>query len=134
MSSKNLWGDLQGLESVRTPALILQEQAGYLGQLTDEILEGVVHRLAAVRASDRVDADLYIVAPALRRYRVKILSVSYSLSDAYPAFVSSYIEEGKWDAKNEADLEGILEGILSSDNVRRVIFSLIAESRMSIED
>ena len=105
-----------------------------MGQLTDEVLEGEVRRSAAFRDPSRVEADLYILAPALRRYRVKVLSVNYALTDAYPARVSSSIDEGEWDAKSEADLESILEEILSSCNVRKVIFSLITESQLVSQD
>ena len=130
MSTQSLWGDLKGLDTVRTPAIILQEQAGLLGQLTNEVLEGEVTRRVS-DSSQRIIVSLYIIAPALQRYRVKILEVEYGFAQMYPATVESSVVLRQRVAVSESALDEILGEILSSHAVRNVISSLIAESKMS---
>jgi hypothetical protein len=75
--------------------------------------------------------SLYVVAPALQRYRVKILGLDYNYDTVYPINVSNSIEGVRRQATNEDDLVSILREFLSSQRVKNVITTLIAESRMS---
>ncbi|MDE0140816.1 MAG: hypothetical protein OXI80_01865 [Caldilineaceae bacterium] len=136
MSIENLWGGLEGIDSVRTPSMILQEQAGLLGKLTNEVLQGKVKRdpLSELREDSNVKMTLYIVAPALQGYSVKILDLDYSYTTAYPVKVTNSLEGSLWRASSESDLTGILKDILSSQRVTNIVAALIAESRMSIVD
>lgn len=130
MSAKSLWGGLEDIDTVRTPSMILQEQAGLLGELTNEVLEGQVGR-DIVQDDNRIVVSLYIVAPAIQRYRVQILSLNYSYATAYPVRVSDSIRRSFTQAKTEDELLSILKGILSSSHVKNVIVTLISESRVS---
>ena len=133
MSTQNLWGNLEGLDTVRTPAIVLQEQAGLLGQLTNEVLEARVTR-EIIDTSSRINVSLYIIAPALQRYRVKILDVNYGFASVYPAIVSDSLTLKRRTAESEPALDKILGEILSSEGVRIIISSLIAESKMSSQN
>ena len=130
MATESLWGNLEGIDTARTPAMILQEQAGLLGKLTNEVLEGKVGR-DLIGDSNRMIVSLYVVAPALQRYRVKILGLDYNYDTVYPINVSNSIEGVRRQAANEDDLVSILREFLSSQRVKNVIATLIAESRMS---
>ena len=132
MSAESLWGSLEGIDTVRTPAMILQEQAGLLRELTKEVLQGKVKRdpLVDMRQSGNVKVTLYIVAPALQGYSVKILDLEYSYTAAYPVIVNSSIDGTEWRASQEGSLIGILKRILSSGAITNIIATLIAESRM----
>jgi hypothetical protein len=130
MATESLWGNLEDLDTARTPAMILQEQAGLLGKLTNEVLEGKVGR-DLIGDSNRMIVSLYVVAPALQRYRVKILGLDYNYDTVYPINVSNSIEGVRRQATNEDDLVSILREFLSSQRVKNVITTLIAESRMS---
>ena len=132
MSAESLWGGLEDIDTVRTPSVILQEQAGLLGQLTNEVLQGKVKRdpLVDLRESLNVKMTLYIVAPALQSYSVKILDLEYSYTAAYPVSVDSSLDGSQWRATHEDGLKDILKRILSSQAVTNVIATLIAESRM----
>ncbi len=134
MTHQNLWGNLESVDPVRTPTVILQEQAGLLGQLTNEILEGEVSRSPVHRKPNSIAATLYVVAPALKNYAVRILSIEYTLAVAYPALVYNSMDDDERQAKSEEELVGILGEILSSENVRKIISSLIAESQLSSRD
>ena len=133
MSAENLWGSLEDIDTVRTPSMILQEQAGLLGLLTNEVLQGKVKRdpLVDLREGSNVKMTLYIVAPALQSYSVKILDLEYSYTTAYPVMVNNSLDGGESRARHENELMEILKRILSSHSVTNVITTLIAESRMS---
>ena len=131
MTVQNLWGDLVGLDTARTPAVILQEQAGLLGKLTDEVLSGEVRRNNETRNPESLIATLYVVAQALQQYSVSVVRVDYSLVSPYPVNVESILDGREWKAGSQKRLEEVLGEILSSDVVRKVISSLIAESQMS---
>ena len=133
MATESLWGNLEDLDTARTPAMILQEQAGLLGKLTNEVLEGRVGR-ELISDSNRMIVSLYVVAPALQRYNIKIIGLDYSYATVYPVIVSNSIEGGRKQAHNESELVSILKDMLSSQRVKNVITTLIAESRMSSQN
>ena len=133
MTARNLWGDLGDLNTIRTPALILQEQAGYLGELTSGLLEGYIRRDSLAR-ENRFDISLYILAPSLGRYRFKVLELSYTIERAYPVRIRDSIGGKDYNAHDENDLLRILGTLLTSESVKRVIASLISESQMPIQD
>ena len=130
MSAESLWGSLEGIDTVRTPSMILQEQAGLLGKLTGEVLEGRVGR-DILSDGNRMIVSLYVVAPAIQRYNIKILGLDYGYATAYPVIVSDSIEGYQKQARTESELVSILKDILSSSHVKNIIATLIAESRMS---
>ncbi len=130
MPAQNLWGYLGDIATTRTPALILQEQAGLLGKLTNEALEGEVRRGPGANPKVLFLA-LYIVAPALQRYRLKVLDLRYSYADVYPVRVDDSINDISYTADDEADFVDILRGILSSEKVQRAIANLISESQIA---
>lgn len=130
MSAKSLWGGLEDIDTVRTPSMILQEQAGLLGELTNEVLEGQVGR-DNIQDDNRIAVSLYVVAPAIQRYRVQILSLNYSYATVYPVGVSDSIQGRLRQARTEDELLSILKEILSSSYVKNVIATLISESRVS---
>ena len=134
MTTENLWGSLDGMDTVRTPTVILQEQAELLGQLTNEMLEGLVRRDVFRIPAKTVSVGLYIVAPTLRLYRVRILTLQYDVASPYPVTVINSIDENSGKAESEPELLQLLAEILSSEVVRKIISSLIAESQISSSD
>ena len=133
MATESLWGNLEDLDTARTPAMILQKQAGLLGKLTNEVLEGRVGR-DLIGDSNRRIVSLYVVAPALQRYSIKILGLEYNYDTVYPVNVSNSIAEVSRQATDEEKLVSILRDILSSQRVKNVITTLVAESRMSSQN
>ena len=130
MSAESLWGSLEGIDTVRTPSMILQEQAGLLGELTKEVLEGRVGR-DIVNDDNRMIVSLYVVAPAIQRYSVQILGLDYNYANVYPVIVSDSIKGRRRQANTENELLSFLKDTLSSSHVKNVIATLIAESQMS---
>lgn len=126
MAVQDLWGEIPSTEGLRTPLLILREQAALLGQKTGNILEGDVH---VSRAGDNFRASLRIVAPALDNYIYTVLHITYPMI-SYPVRVLDV--EGppiEQNCQNEEAFIEVLKRILSSDRVKKAITSLLAQSK-----
>lgn len=132
MGMRNLWGELPGVEGFLVPAAILREQAAKLGELTDNILEGKV--VQSQTPDGRLIYELQIVAPALHHYRYTLLRVVHGVS-VYPLTVCAYAGGGGWEmdeeytCRNEEEFIGTLESLLSSDEARRTVGWLLAQSK-----
>jgi len=130
VSDKSLWGDLSELAPERTPFLLLQEQANYLQGATNEILEGRAQRQMST-VGKKVNATLDVVAPALQRYYIAILGLTYDASMLYPVDVEDFLSGVVRAASSEDELKKLLREILTSDDVRTILANLIAESQFS---
>lgn len=130
MSEDSLWGDLSDLAPERTPYLVLQEQANLLQRATNEILVGRVRREMKGIAK-RVTAALQIVAPALQRYYVELLEISYDASILYPVQVRDYYSDNVHHVTSEQELREVLKAILTSEAVRTILANMISESQFS---
>ena len=130
MSSKNLWGQLPSTDEITTPTQILKEQATQLTDLTKGVLQGDV---SVRQSSGKFLLQLAIQAPFVDNYEYVALYASHSL-DLYPVTVAAgwedkYHPKTKVDCANREEFETTIGGILSSDRIRRVIASLLAQSR-----
>lgn len=125
---KNLWGDLGSIKAERTPTTVLREQAAALGPLTKGVLRGNVE---TGQRYGRFSATLSIVAPAVNDYEFAVAEISYGIN-LYPVSLVADWEKNQRDStvecEDEEALTAALEQILTSDRVRRVITSLIAQS------
>lgn len=125
MTTRNLRGHIPAATAVTTPLTILREQAGLLGELTDGVLEGDVQ--ARRSAKGDFTYTLYIVAPGLDRYHHAIVEVEHPVA-MYPV---SVLDDGTGKGYMCADEEmfvRVLQRILTSDHVRKVIAALLAQS------
>lgn len=135
----DLWGPID--VGVIGPVAILRVQAGKLAEHTRGLLEGEV-KSAAEGTGVRHTFD--VVVPALRRYRVELLSVTQDRREPFPADVWF-----AWDASapatgprppfaaadptarsaaTAAEFNGLLADALGSPRTLAVIRSLIARS------
>lgn len=129
--SEDLWGDISVEKEIKLPVTILKEQASILGEKTNKILEGRVRSLN-INSKESVGYLLEIVAPALGSYRYRILTVIHSAILIYPLYITyERVDEGTFEVScgDEEDFIKNLHEILSSDFTRRVIISLISQSK-----
>lgn len=124
MEEKNLWGNLENIEKVKTPVGILREQGALLTEATSGILEGKVNLHISYGT---LSADLNIVAPALDNYSYEIVSLSYNPKQLYPVSVGSTFMVQYEECKTEESFYKVLEKILSSPKVQKIIQSLISQ-------
>jgi len=126
MKTKNLWGNFEDLENIRTPLAILREQGELLTASTNGVLEGRISSNKDLYGKGFL-VTLFIVAPTLNEYSREVLRVTHPLT-FYPLRVTSDFTDSPIQCETEEDFIRGLEGILSSGKVRNIIQSLIAQS------
>jgi len=123
-TTSDLWpGDI-GESELRTPLAILKEQATLLGAKTGQLVTAEVES----RAEDEwFFHRFYLVAPALE-YKYKLFTVRHPIS-LYPMF--TYSGGGPWSAPidSEAGFLDWLRKALTSEETRRIVRALIAQSK-----
>lgn len=125
MNTKNLWGDLAVQDEFTPPVTLLRNQASALNQLTNHILMG---RVSVITQGDYFLYDLDVVAPALDNYVYTILQVKHAVT-FYPLKVEDLIAEKSYECSSEEEFVDALQKTLSSSAVRRVIQSLLSQSK-----
>jgi hypothetical protein len=130
MSSKNLWGDVTSVAPVRTATTILKEQATALMEMTKGTLRGKVN--VSTNAEGGFEILLCIIAPAINNYKFEVVFIEHGI-ELYPAKVVAawdrFISGKEVKCKNEDELTNALGRILGSDQVTRVITSLVSQSK-----
>ena len=127
----NLWGDLSHLNTYKTPAFLLKEQADFLPMLTNNIVKGEISR-----SEFSGDVTLYAVVPKIAK--VALVEISYIKDNApYPVKVYSlyktetmrYSNKHEVEAHNEDEFIEALRVILTDPIVTNTISYLIADSK-----
>ena len=134
----DLWpSDIEVSELV-SPATILRGQATLLGMKTKNLVEGKVE-LAQDSGDKKFKYVFYLVAPALKNYIYRLLSVEYPV-DLYPVTIRFESKKSKAEdsfdsesshfiAKDYDDFVTKLGKVLSDERTKRVISALISHSR-----
>jgi len=120
----DFWPDDIGLSELRTPVSLLREQAAALGEKTKNVVTGEV---TSNSQGELFLHALFLVAPAIN-YRYQLLTIRHPLV-FYPMAVttpgsSSWITVG-----SEEGFVAWLKSVLASDNTKRVVQALIAQSQ-----
>jgi hypothetical protein len=130
MPTLNLWGQLPPTEKIRTPTQILKEQATALDDMTKGALQGSVTVRHDSQGTFNIDLD--IVAPALDNYTYNVLEASHGLN-LYPVKVrpgwKKFEYKEHFECADEEQLDLALGQVLTSPEVKRVITTLLAQSR-----
>lgn len=129
-TTKNLWGELPLTEVLRTPAVILREQATLLTEMTNGLLEGEVVSWK-VESENPFCLRLSIIAPALDGYRFSVLDSYHSIL-LYPIIVYDKVIDRRFVCENESNFLDVVQHILSSKNVHAAITSLISQSKSEL--
>jgi hypothetical protein len=126
MSTKNLWGDLSMLERVRTPRLILREQAQQLSEAMDGVLVGEVGEASDVRGPLKFRYALNVRVPTLNNYVHTILIAGHDEA-LFPVTVLTSSPPTKRECGNAEEFEAALQEILTSPEVRGVLSRLLSQ-------
>lgn len=128
MPPTNLWKIPRAAENVRTPTIALKEQASLLSTLTDRILEAQVTRFA-LTSIGKISVSLLVKAPALRGYTIEVLELTHDMFGAYPSLVESSINDIEQEVYSEIELMAVVEEILHSEEMSKILNSLLSESQ-----
>lgn len=116
----DFWGDLN-LEEIRTPVSILRAQAALLGQKTQNLVEAEVNTFTS---EGKFFHSFNLVAPALQDYTYRLFRVRHGI-ELYPITVLLPAPEKM--LKSEDEFMVFVREILSSEQTRRIISSLLAQ-------
>jgi hypothetical protein len=119
MATDDLWGELPDVEKIKTPFVILKEQAELLTEKTNGLLVGEVTQ----------DDFLYlfnIIVPTLNNYSYNLLRVSSDI-DIYPLLLSG--EAASVECSDEDQFKEELGKILKSGETKKIIGKLLAHVR-----
>lgn len=123
---QNLWGDLPLEDSVRTPSVVLREQASLLTEATNGLLIGNVTRRSTPDSSNLI-STLEIIVPSLNNYSISIAEIKYPITTMYPLTVISHVKDYSEECQTEEEIERVLGGILSSQSVKTIISGLLSQ-------
>ncbi len=132
MTVENLWKLPENTATERTPTAILSEQAPFLAKMTNELIRAHVSR--RITAKDAVSVNLIVEAPALGSYRVFVLNVQHDLISPFPSRIRSHINEMSEEVESEDELLDVLRNILESEEMQKMLSSLLRESRMQFAE
>jgi hypothetical protein len=125
MCAKNMWGKLDDLEPIKTPTQILKEQGNFLYGAT----KGILNTETTVQTiGNRFSIDFDIVAPYLNEYRYNLLTIGYGL-DFYPLKMVDKVHNVTYECESEEHFIAVVESVLSSREVRKIIQTLISQSK-----
>ena len=133
ISPRNLWPEDIAVTGAVAPVSILKEQASLLGERTKNLVEGKVspgHGIGVdLLLQNRFSYDFDLVAPALNNYRYRLFSISHFV-EFYPLTIASApLNSNEFQVNYEEEFLKALERIFSSEKTKRIISSLIAQSR-----
>jgi hypothetical protein len=121
MNKQDLWGDLPSVEAIRTPFVILKEQAELLQEKTNGLL---TVDLQNSQQGLSFGFHFLIVAPTLNNYRYNLLTLSHGLG-YYPVVLTDSAVSEKHQCDDEASLLDGLHAIFTSDRCNTVIQKLL---------
>lgn len=137
MATDDLWGELPDVERIKTPFVILKEQAELLTEKTDGLLVGEVtqrqtgleaHRFGIAMPTFKGFLCTFdIVAPTLNSYEYKLLSLVYGM-DLYPLDLTA-ANKPSVSCSDEDAFKKELGKILTSQETQDVISKLLTHVR-----
>jgi hypothetical protein len=122
----NLWPDDFGTTSVTPPIAILRQQAGQLGKLTRNLVVAEVRTSQPLSDSAFIEHVFELVAPALYHYRFGLFTIRHAIKEPYPVTLRN--REQSLNANDEQEFLRVLGTVLGSEDTRRVIGALLAQS------
>jgi hypothetical protein len=130
MTTTNLWGELPDVVPIKTPKMLVAEQAALLQEMTKGSLTAdVVSEDDLNRRIGGISNSMRLIAPSIGNYSVVLLKVNHDVM-VYPCRISSPFLDLAWGQCNsEAELEDALKNILQDPKTRNLISNLLAQIR-----
>ncbi len=124
MATDDLWGELPDVEEIKTPFVILKEQAELLTEKTDGLLVG---EATQKQIGQGFQCMLDIVVPTLNNYKYRVLSLVYKMT-LYPLNLSP-ANKPSVSCSDEDEFKKELGNIFKFQETQDVISKLLAHVR-----
>jgi len=122
--TESLWGEFADVEAIRTPHLLLKEQASCLKDATG----GAVHGHVTRSQDDKYQmSHLVISSPGVEDYAPVLVTVRYTVK-LYPCWIKDPLHDVWVESRDEAEYLAYLGRVLRSNHVRHVIIGLMSEA------
>jgi hypothetical protein len=123
----DLWPKDISVSDLVSPVTVLKEQAALLGTKTKNLVEGKVE--LSESGGNQFVYVFYLVAPALKNYRYRLLSVAYPV-EFFPATINFEANnKGGYIAKDYDEFVKKLGEVLSHEKTKAVVKALISQSQ-----
>ncbi|HWE96490.1 MAG TPA: hypothetical protein VG269_21185 [Tepidisphaeraceae bacterium] len=133
-NTPDLWPMDFGPVDAHLPVVILREQAALLSKKTSGLVQAEVRTSSREHSALKIACDFehrfYLIAPALDNYRYYLFMVGHGAADLYPVHFYPRESEGEdVELRSEKEFLNKLAEVFSSDDTRRIIQTLIAQSQ-----
>lgn len=131
-AESSFWPADLASELPTAPVTVLRRAAAELGQMTKNLLEGVVETSPFVdlRRKPMISHTFLVRAPTLDNYSVELFEAQHGTL-LYPVTVKgdAFARQGiaTKEIKDEASLAGVVRQILRSEYARKVVASMLAQ-------
>ena len=131
MSISSLWPSFGEIPVIKTPKVILKEQASYLENVTSGFIITEVVTAAHPTLLNKVSHSLRITAPKVENYTTIIVEVDHDMIKLYPLTVISRIKAMpvSYTAANEEEFLDLLKKVFEEKETIDTVQSLLIQSK-----
>lgn len=131
MSSVSLWPSFGEIQIIKTPKIILKEQASFLESVTSGYINTEIITAPHPTLLNKVSHTLRIIAPIVEDYNTAVVQVDHDVIKLYPLTVTSRIKAMPvtYTATNEEEFYGLLKRVFEEKETLDTVQSLLAQSK-----
>ena len=131
MSISSLWPSFGEIPVIKTPKVILKEQAAFLDAVTNGFIISEIVTAAHPTLLNKVSHSIKITAPKVEGYSTVVVQIDHDMIKLYPLTVISRIKAMpvSYTAANEAELLDLLKKVFEEKETIDTIQSLLIQSK-----
>ena len=131
MSSTSLWPSFGEIKLIKTPKIILKEQAHILESITSGYIKTEIQTAPHSNLLNKVSHVMKITAPSVENFSTAIVQVDHDIIKLYPLTVTSRIKAMPvaYTAIDESEYLILLKKIFEEKETIETIQSLLAQSK-----
>ncbi len=131
MNSTNLWPSFGEIQIIKTPKIILKEQASFLESITSGYINTEIKTSAHLTLLNKVSHVLKITAPIVEGYTTAIVQVDHDMIKLYPLTITSRIKAMPvaYTATSEEEFLVLLKKVFYEKETLETVHSLLAQSK-----
>jgi len=131
MTNKSLWPSFGDVPAIKTPKIILQEQAAFLEKESNKYIISEVITTIGLNSSNKLTHVLRITAPKIENYTAAIVQLDHDSIKLYPTTLISRIKPMPvtYTINNEQELLDMLKKVFEEKETLETIKSLFAQTK-----
>jgi len=131
MSTANLWPSFGQIPIIKTPKIILQEQADHLAVISNNFLSAEIVTTPHISSLNKVSHVLKVTASSVENYSTIVVMIDHDAIKIYPVTVTSRIKAMPvaYQAANEEEYLSLLQKVFEEKETIETIQSLLSQSK-----